>query len=102
MTISSNKVLGDLTDPLLIVANGDVTLTGQFELNGMLVATGNLAWINNTALLSRVNGIVLVGGAMTTAGAGRMDIVYQQAIADQLRNRMGSYVRVPGGWIDQD
>jgi hypothetical protein len=29
-----------------------------------------------------------------------MDIVYQQRVADNLRNRMGSYVRVPGSWID--
>ena len=45
-------------------------------------------------------GIVLVGGNMQTIGS--MDISYQQVVADQLRNRMGSYVRVPGSWIDND
>jgi len=34
------------------------------------------------------------------ATSGTVDIVYQQTIANQLRNRMGSYVRIPGGWID--
>lgn len=100
LAIGSNKVLGSLTDPLLIVANGDVALAGPFQLNGMLVAKGALHWDNDSGMPSLVNGIVLVGAGMETNG--RMDIVYQQAIADQLRNRMGSYVRIPGGWLDSD
>ena len=100
LAISSNKVLGSLTDPVLIVASGDVALAGPFQLNGMLVAAGALHWDNTSGMPSVVNGIVLVGAGMETAG--RMDIVYQQTVADQLRNRMGSYVRIPGGWLDSD
>jgi Tfp pilus assembly protein PilX len=100
LAISSNKVLGSLSDPVLIIANGDVALTGPFQLNGMLVAKGALNWTNTSAMPSLVNGIVLVGAGMDTAG--RMDIVYQQTVADQVRNRMGSYVRISGGWIDRD
>lgn len=98
LTIGSNKVLGSIDDPLVIVASGKVTLDGPFQLNGMLTTLGNLSWTNGGAAPSVINGIVLVGGAMDTEG--RMDIVYQQAVADHLRNRLGSYVRVPGGWID--
>lgn len=98
LTIGSNKVLGSINDPLLIVASGDVTLDGAFQFNGMLVSLGDVSWTNAGSAPSVINGIVLVGGAMVTEG--RMDIVYQQAVADQLRNRMGSYVRVPGSWID--
>ncbi|MFG6461158.1 PilX N-terminal domain-containing pilus assembly protein [Roseateles sp. DXS20W] len=98
MTLSSNTTLGVANDPLLIVVNGAAQLTGPFQLNGMLVTTGNLNWTNTSTMPSLVNGIVLVGGALTTQG--RVDIAYQQAIADQLRNRMGSYVRVPGSWMD--
>ena len=96
----SSKVLGSLSDPMLIVATGDVVLQGSFELNGMLVSQGHLSWQNAFALPQRINGILLVGGGMETNG--RMDIVYQQTVADQLRNRMGSFVRVPGGWSDTD
>jgi len=98
LTLSSNKVLGSVSDPLLIVVNGAVTLTGPFQLNGMLVSTGGLGWTNTSGMTSLVNGIVLVGGDMATAG--RVDIVYQQTVADHVRNRLGSYVRVPGGWND--
>lgn len=98
LTISSNKTLGSIADPVLILAK-DVVLEGPFQLNGMLVAQGDLAWHNTGGLSSLINGMVLVTGGMQTDGA--MDIVYQQAIADQLRNRIGSFVRVPGGWIDE-
>lgn len=98
LTLSTNTTLGAVNDPLLIVVNGAAQLTGPFQLNGMLVTTGSLGWTNTSTMPSLVNGIVLVGGAMTTQG--RVDIAYQQAIADQLRNRMGSYVRVPGSWMD--
>lgn len=100
LALASNKVLGTLADPLLIVAKGDVALAGPLQINGMLVANGALRWDNDSGMPSVVNGIVLVGAGMETVG--RMDIVYQQAVADQLRNRMGSYVRIPGGWLDSD
>ncbi|RZL33210.1 MAG: hypothetical protein EOP35_18410 [Rubrivivax sp.] len=98
LDIGSNKVLGTVGDPMVIVASGKVTLAGPFQLNGMLVTLGDLDWNNAGAAPSVINGIVLVGGAMRTEG--RMDIVYQQLVADNLRNRMGSYVRVPGAWVD--
>ena len=100
LAIQSDKVLGALNNPVLIIATGDVTLTGSFQINGMLVSKGKLLWTNALATPSVINGIVLVGTDMETNG--RMDIVYQQTVADQLRNRMGSYVRIPGGWIDFD
>lgn len=98
LSIGSNRVLGSVNDPLLIVATGDVTLDGPFQLNGMLVTPGNVSWANDTGLPSLINGILLVGGNLQTSG--RMDIAYQQTVADHLRNRMGSFVRVSGSWID--
>jgi hypothetical protein len=98
LQIASDRTLGTVTDPLLIIADGDVMLEGPFQLNGMLVARGGLDWINNSGLTSLVTGIVLVTGDMATTG--QMDILYRQSVADHLRNRMGSYVRAPGSWID--
>ncbi|MFT7724166.1 MAG: PilX N-terminal domain-containing pilus assembly protein [Roseateles sp.] len=97
LQISSNTVIGSVDDPVLIVAQ-DIVLGGPFQINGMLVAQGNLTWTNSTAQPSQVSGMVLVTGSMSTHGA--MDISYQQAVADRLRNGVGSFVRVPGGWQD--
>lgn len=98
LTLSSDKTIGSDTDPLVIIATGRVELNGPMQLTGMLVSQGDMVWQNGAAA-SRVVGAMLVGGAMTTTGT--VDIVYRQSIADQLRNRVGSFVRVPGGWIDQ-
>jgi len=98
LTLSSNRTLATLADPVLIIATGKVTLGGPMQINGMLVAKGDLEWTNTAGMPSTINGIVLVGGDVVSTGA--VDIVYQQKVADQVRNRMGSYVRVPGGWID--
>lgn len=98
LTLSSNKIIGSASDPMLVVAAGDVTLSGPFQLSGMLVSRGNLSWTNNSGLTSLITGTVLVEGNATTEGA--MDILYLPGVANQLRNRLGSYVRVPGGWQD--
>jgi hypothetical protein len=100
MTISTNVLIGAVSDPPLIIVNGAVTLTGPMQINGMLVALGNLNWTNTGGLTSLITGMVLVQGNMTATG--NMDVYYLQSIANQLRNRQGSYVRVPGGWIDGD
>jgi hypothetical protein len=98
LTISSNKTIGSAADPMVVIAAGDVTLNGPFQLFGLLVSRGNLNWTNTSGLPSLITGALLVEGNADTSGS--MDVLYQQSIADQLRNRLGSYVRVPGGWTD--
>lgn len=98
MAISSDVTIGTAAAPVVLVVYGDVALTGPMQLNGMLVVLGDLTWTNNTAGASQVTGMVVVQGQMTATG--QMDIIYQQSIANELRNRLGSYARVSGGWID--
>lgn len=99
LAFSGNKTLGTLTDPILIAAKGNITLNDAFVINGMVATPGSLTW-NNAGGTSLINGMVLVGGDMWTSGV--VDIVYQQAIANQLMNHIGSFVRVPGSWIDRE
>lgn len=100
MNISSNVVLGTLSNPVLVVVDGTVALSGPMQLTGMLVSTGDLAWVNTGGLTSMITGMVLVQGDMTATGS--MDIRYLQSVANQLRNRVGSYAKISGGWIDGD
>lgn len=95
LEISSNVVIGTVARPVVILANGAVVLNGPFQLTGLLGALGNLDWVNTGGLTSQITGMVLVQDNMTADGA--MDIVYRQDVADQLRNRVGSYARVSGG-----
>ncbi|KQW43590.1 hypothetical protein ASD88_16180 [Pelomonas sp. Root662] len=95
MAIQSSQTLGSASDPMVIIAKRDITLSGGFQLNGMLVAGRHVNWTNASGG-SMIVGMLLAEGNVVTDGV--MDIVYQPAIADQLRNRVGSFVRVPGGW----
>jgi hypothetical protein len=97
LTVSSNVSVGRVEDPVVIVATGDVTLTGPLQLTGLLATQRNLIW-GATGGPSLITGAVLVQGDVQTDG--RMDILYQSAVIEQLRNRVGSYVRVPGSWTD--
>ena len=97
LSIDSSLSLGTLSDPVVVIADGSVSISGTLQFVGMLVARGNVTW-TNSAGTSQLSGMLLAEGNVNTTGA--MDIVYLPAIADQLRNRVGSFVRVPGGWTD--
>jgi hypothetical protein len=97
--LNTGATIASPSDPLLLIVNGDATLRGSFQFNGMLVVRDNLDWANTSAFAAPlVTGAVLVLGDMQASG--RLDIQYLQTVADQLRNRMGSYARISGGWMD--
>ncbi|MDN3920557.1 pilus assembly PilX family protein [Roseateles violae] len=103
LTLSSNVTLGSAAlplSPLVIVANGPVTITGPLILNGLLYVRGNLDWSNTSGHPALVNGAVIAEGNLLAAG--RVDMRYHAGIMDALRNATGSFVRVPGSWWDQD
>ena len=97
LTLGSSMTLGSVSDPVVLVVNGNVTITSAVQIYGLVVARGDVAW-TNSAGTSQIVGMLLAEGNVVTTGA--MDIVYLPAIANQLRNRVGSFVRVPGGWTD--
>jgi hypothetical protein len=99
LTISSVVTLGTVDEPLLIFASGNVTITGPMELRGVLVVGQDLTWTKSVSGLSLITGAVLVSRNAATTGA--VDILHSQAIMNQLQNRIGSYVKVPGSWADE-
>jgi Tfp pilus assembly protein PilX len=100
LTLSSNERYGAEDDPMLLVANGPVTINGPMIFNGLLYARGNIAWDNPSAQLALVNGAVIGEGTLQVSG--KVDLWYQAAIIDKLSNAMGSFVRVPGSWWDSN
>nr|WP_295083199.1 pilus assembly PilX N-terminal domain-containing protein [uncultured Roseateles sp.] len=96
LTISSNITLGTATSPMLIVANGAVTLNGPMQLTGLLFSNGDLNWDNSSGMPALLTGALIVAGRMSVNGT--VDLWYQAAVMDELSNRAGSFVRIPGGW----
>lgn len=99
MTLSSNVSLGTATAPMLVIATGNVVISGAMQVSGLIYARGNIAWTNTSGSLSMLTGALI--GERNFVSVGAPDIWYQSAIVDELRNRAGSFVRVSGSWWDQ-
>ena len=82
--------------PLLIVANGAVTLEGPMLFKGLIYARGNGSWANSSALPALLIGALLIEGNFQATG--KVDLWYQAGVMNELKNRNGSFVRVPGSW----
>ncbi|OYU27094.1 MAG: hypothetical protein CFE41_12965 [Burkholderiales bacterium PBB2] len=96
MVLASNITLGSTSSPMVVVVNGALELDGPMQLTGLLYAKGNVLWENGPGALSLLNGALMAEGNLTVAG--NVDIWYQPGIIDALKNRTGSFVRVPGSW----
>ncbi len=92
LTLTSNSNIGTATNPVLIIATGDITLNGSVTVNGVLYSGGNIT----AGAQAVVNGAVIGAGNFTANGL--VDINYQAAIINTVSNAMGSFVRVPGSW----
>ena len=82
--------------PLLIIANGALTLEGPMLFKGLIYARGHGQWANSSALPALLIGALLIEGNFQTTGA--VDLWYRAGLMDELKNRHGSFVRVPGSW----
>ena len=83
-------------DPMLIIANGAVTLEGPLLFKGLIYARGNGSWANPSAMPALLIGALLIEGNFQATGT--VDLWYQAGVMNELKNRNGSFVRVPGSW----
>lgn len=102
-TLNSNVTLGSPTNPVVIVVNGDLTISQPIQIYGLLYVRGNLSWTNpsGAGIPATVTGAVVTEGNVTAAGPGSVNMVYDQGLMQILNNQRGSFVRVPGSNWDQ-
>ncbi|WP_397533237.1 PilX N-terminal domain-containing pilus assembly protein [Roseateles sp.] len=98
MNLRSNIVLGSAADPVLIISDAEAVIEGPMLINGLLYARGNVAWSNASGQPATLTGALLSEGQFVASGL--VDLVYQRGVIDTLRNRRGSFVRVPSSWTD--
>ncbi|MDM4765106.1 PilX N-terminal domain-containing pilus assembly protein [Pelomonas sp. SE-A7] len=98
-TLATNLSLGSASNPVIIVVNGDLTITGPLRVYGLLYVRGNLSWSNDSGLPAFVSGSVAVEGNVTISGSANM--AYDANAMQILNNQRGSLVRVAGSWWDR-
>jgi hypothetical protein len=88
-----SAVLGSSDAPLMLVATGDVTVSGASTINGVVFAGRDMLWNGGGA---KVFGAVIV--ARDFQGTGDAFVAYDRNIVRRVHKSYGSFVRVPGSW----
>jgi hypothetical protein len=97
-SIGGNEVYGSVEEPLVLIFNGNLALSGGVEIYGLVYVTGEL----------KVTGTATVYGAVVSengpnAGGGTLNIVYVPFGGDSGLNEPrvdDSGVIIPGSWRD--
>lgn len=95
MNIETAQTLGSATDPVMIVATGNVQFADGVVVNGLVYSQGD-DWTNTGN--ATINGALVVEGDFHDASSSV--ITYDPAILNRLKLATGSLVRVPGSWRD--
>jgi hypothetical protein len=96
LTIESDAVLGSVAEPVLLLAEGNITIaTAGTHITGMLYSQA-ANWVIDGA--GTVQGAAMAEGNLT--GSSAPSFTYDADVVNRLRLTYGSMVRVPGGWKD--
>ncbi|MBE7419060.1 MAG: hypothetical protein HS128_15210 [Ideonella sp.] len=100
LTIDSNRVFGSPSTPVMLVVQGDLTVSANLQLYGVLYLfdpSGASSWAT-TAGSTLVQGAVVAEGALSMQGAPA--IVFDPGVLATINRTQGSLVRIPGSWRD--
>ena len=89
--------LGSPQRPLLVVATGNVRLSGAVALTGVIYGSQAILW-SGPGLGARVQGALI--GAAGYSGDGTPELVYDADVLNRLKAETGTFVRVNGSWRD--
>ncbi|MEJ6003549.1 pilus assembly PilX family protein [Paucibacter soli] len=96
-TLADNVVLGSAAAPVLLIVNGNLTVTGPIQIHGVIYVTGNVKWDNASAMPSQLIGALVTQGSF--GATGLVDLAYDPQIISILNKQHGAFVRIPGSWI---
>jgi hypothetical protein len=99
-TIDSNLVLGSVGSPVMLVLQGNLTVTANLQLFGMLYMfdpSGTNTWTTGAGS-TVIDGAVVAEGDLTITGTPT--ISFDPVVLRTISTTQGSLVRVPGSWRD--
>lgn len=90
--------LGTAADPVALVVQGNVALSGAGTvITGFVYGTSGVWNVTGTP---RIDGAMASEVAATLSGGGTLEVRYDLPTLSKLRYEYGSFVRVPGSWRD--
>ena len=101
-TIESAQVWGSAAEPVMLVVQGDLTVSANLQLFGVLYLHGGggaNTW-TTTVGTTLIEGAVVGEGDLSVVGAPT--IVFNPGVLRTINLTQGSLVRIPGSWRDFD
>lgn len=94
--IDGNTVIGSVTQPVLIVVNGDLRLSGSATIYGLVYVVGGTQTdaIGN----SEVVGALVNAGDLKLSGSAKL--TYSANVLNAIQQNIGFFAKVPGSWMD--
>jgi Tfp pilus assembly protein PilX len=99
---SITGTVGSVTDPLIVIVDGNLTMAGGSEFWGVMYLNGPSARTvtgSNSGLRPTIHGSLLVGGHLNMNNS--MNVVYNRDAIRRAGYRAGRFTRLPGGWTDE-
>lgn len=90
--IDAAGALGTAADPMMLIVNGNLTVSGNADIRGFIHAN-QVSWTSADAEMD--GAIVALSDFVVT---GIATVRYDKGALDTIRLRYGSFVRTPGGW----
>lgn len=97
-SLNGNATIGTAANPVLLIVNGDLTVSGNVTIYGYVFILGN-ATTDFTGNLTIVGSVGTTGNLNAT---GSIQVVYSPTTLDNLQNNssMRYYAKIPGSWKD--
>ncbi len=95
--------LGTASQPVGIIVEGDIDMTGGRKMYGLLyafsvpgTAGGSIKLAGNVTIVG-----ALVSDHQVDMGNGAFNMVFSRSVLSNLGTTSASFAKVPGGWLDQ-
>jgi hypothetical protein len=103
LNVNSSGDLGSLTEPVIMVVNGNLAFTtAGVTIHGLVMLRPNnpsAGWDTGASTAQgRILGAVVVDGSVT--GTSTLSIVYDRPLLERMRATAGTFFRVAGSWRD--
>ncbi|MEN9543880.1 MAG: hypothetical protein RLZZ598_713 [Pseudomonadota bacterium] len=95
VALDGGGAIGSATNPVLLVVQGNLTFSAPTDVYGFVYAR-QANWVTSGA--GRIIGGAASQGSIS--GTGAYTIVRDSTVLNLLRQRTGSFVKVPGSWVD--
>lgn len=98
-TINGNTTIGSASNPVLLIVNGSLSLSGNVTIYGYVFVMGGNDLTTATGNISIIGGLATTGNMSMT---GSVSVTYSSSTLRNLQNLPGMryYAKVPGTWRD--